>query len=240
MRPIRDALSKHSVFAVRWLREVAIWLCELWVLWVGLALVAVTFHVGFRAECLERGIRVAGMLLQLVGFALVAFVLMNTGKLFARAQPVQFIRAWLRRFPKYGPRNVILGAGGATLGVFTASGRGRVTSGPNTPLEDRVAMLERGYASLFDEVGKVDERLVAHVKDTKDSFTRESSDRKLAIDQVTERLTSAVAGDLHLQILGVVLFVLGVIAASASPELLGWFGGQTSCAAFQPLWAASS
>ena len=158
--------KKHAGFAVSWLRQFVAWIDEVRVLWIGTLTLFVCLAFGLRADCMERGIRLAGMCLQLAGFILVGLVMFGVLKQFNKAQPLQFLRGWMNRFPEYGARKVIVAAAGTAIASMTSSARGRTGPNLNAPLVDRIAELELKYASLFDEVGELGDRLVAHTRET--------------------------------------------------------------------------
>jgi len=113
------------------------------------------------------------------------------------------------------------------MGIGGMSARARVTAGPNASLEHRVALLEREHAALFDKVGKLSEETRQKIGELLNAMDLERSERQEADKGVKEQLKKAVAEGLPLGRVGAVCFFVGIIAASASPEIASWFGGGT-------------
>ena len=113
------------------------------------------------------------------------------------------------------------------MGVAGMSARASVTAGPNASLEHRVAVLERGQAALFDEVGKLSEETKHKIGELSNAMAVECSERQEADRGVKKQMEKAVAQGLPLGRVGAVCFFIGIIAASASPEIASWFGGGT-------------
>jgi hypothetical protein len=104
------------------------------------------------------------------------------------------------------------------------SGRARVSAGPATPLDRRVALLEENYASLFDEVGNLDQEMKKNRQELSDALNAEKAARESADTRHEDQLKEAVVGQVHLDFAGVLYFLLGIIAATASSEFAVWIG----------------
>jgi hypothetical protein len=196
--------------------------------WVLVAIVVVLVLGALISSCLERYVRFSGMGLQLIGVILVGIGLRDTRRAF-EDQPTTWeaIKQWWAGRPRFKPRHITLEARGAAMGVAGASARANVTAGPNASLEHRVAVLEREHAALFDEVGTLSKETKQKIDELSNSMTVERSERQEADKGVKEQLKKAVAGGLPLGRVGAVCFFIGIIAASASPEIASWFGGGT-------------
>jgi hypothetical protein len=194
--------------------------------WVLVAIVVVLVLGVLISSCLERYVRVSGMGLQLIGVILVGIGLWDTRRAF-EDQPTTWegIKQWWAGRPRFRPRHITLEAMGAAMGVAGMSARARVTAGPNAPLEHRVALLEREHAALFDEVGKLSEETKQKIGELSNAMAVERSERQEADKSVKEQLKKAVTGGLPLGRVGAVSFFIGIVAASASPEIASWFGG---------------
>ena len=104
------------------------------------------------------------------------------------------------------------------------SARASVTAGPNASFEQRVEILERGHAALFDEVGKLSGEVREKIGALSNQMDLERSERQEADKGVKEQLKKAVAEGLPLGRVGAGCFFIGIVAASASPEIASWFG----------------
>lgn len=176
-------------------------------------------------SCVERQIRISGMALQLIGVFLVGVGLRDTRQAFDD-QPTTFgaIKQWWSGRPKFGPRNHILSAEGASFGVSFGSARGRAVAGPNTSLDQRVSILEQGHADLFDEVGALSEEMKKKTDELSAALKVERSEREQADQQTKNELRKAVAEGIPLGLVGVICFLLGITAGTASPEIASIFG----------------
>jgi len=192
------------------------------------ALVAVTtfvFLIFFFVPCVERQIRISGMVLQLAGVILVGVGLRDTRQAFDD-QPTTLgaIKQWWSGRPRFGPKHTVVAAAGVSVGAFSGSARMRVGAGPNTSLDQRVTMLEQGYASLFDEVGTLSGEVKKKTDELSKALKAEQGARAQAITQTKDQLKRAVAEGIPLASVGVIFFLLGVTAGTASPEIASIFG----------------
>jgi len=222
----------------RWRSDVIVWFGQLRILGIAvfgptnlLAMVAagVMFWLVLSdpKSCLERAIRLTGLVFQLCGVFTVVLKLRAAQHQFQL--PTTNIWQWLKQFPRFPSQHVALNARGGSYGgpLFSAA-RLRVSPGPGSPLDQRVTLLEQQYASLFDEVGG----LVRDTKESAEKFSEalrvERAERETADKKHEERLQEAVVGHVHLDYAGVAYFVLGTIAGTASSDIARWLGA-ASC-----------
>jgi hypothetical protein len=215
--------------APKFISDLGVWLWRTRPLVWALMAVAVVLVLGVLApSCLERYIRLSGMGLQLVGVILLGVGLRDTRRAF-EDQPTtwQGIKQWWVGRPRFGPRHVTLEAGAAAIGIGGMTARARVSPGPNASLEHRVALLEREYSSLFDEVGKLNEETKQKIGELSKALSAERSERQEADKSIKEQLKKAVAEGIPLGLVGVICFFVGIISTSASPEIASLPGGDT-------------
>jgi hypothetical protein len=211
----------------RYISDLGAWLWRTRPLvWILVAIVVVLVLWFPFSSCLERYVRLSGMGLQLVGVFLVGIGLRDTRQAF-EDQPTtwQAIYQWWVGRPSFRPRHITLEAKGAALSVGGMSARASVAAGLNASLEHRVEVLERGHAALFDEVGKLSGEIREKIGELSNAMDLERGERQEADKGVKEQLKKAVAGGLPLGRVGAGCFFIGIIAASASPEVASWFGG---------------
>jgi hypothetical protein len=177
------------------------------------------------ASCLERQIRLSGMGLQLLGVVLVGVGLRDTRRAF-EDQPTtwQAIKRWWSGRPPFGPQHHVLHAAGIAAGTSFGSSRARVSPGPNTPLEQRVTMLEQQYTSLFDEVGTLTAETKKKTDEISNALDEERTERQQADKWTKDQLKRAVAEGIPLGRLGVIFFLIGITAGTASLEIASIFG----------------
>jgi hypothetical protein len=173
--------------------------------------------------CREQQIRVIGLVLQLGGIFTVVRKLRATQDQF-QLQTTS-IWQWLKGFPQFPSAHVNLHASDFSVGgpVFSDA-RIRTSPGPATPLEQRVALLEQQFAGLFDEVWRAVGEIKANADKLSDSIGVERAERAKTDKRHELQLQQAVAGNLDLDYAGVLYFVLGTIASTASNEIARWLG----------------
>lgn len=212
--------------AAKYIFNVGVWLWRTRPLvWIFAAVIVVLVLTLLTSSCLERYVRLSGMSLQLLGVILAGVGLRDTRRAF-EDQPTTWesIKQWWTGRPRFGPQHNVLAASATALGVFGTSARLSVTAGPNASLDQRVAVLERGHAALFDEVGKLSEETKQKIGKLSNAMALERSERQEADKGIKERLKKAVAGGLPLGVVGAGFFFVGIIGASLSPEIALWFG----------------
>lgn len=219
---IKDRVQKVKTwftFLNQYVREMVSWIFGPRHTWLLFIMLAVAFTVIFLFSCREPAIRLVGMALQLVGFGTVAWGLTQARKQFGKPTITGSFAQWLARRPKFGPKHVILGAGFATMPSVISGGRLRTGPRPDASLEERFVMLQRQYEALFDEVGALDTRLAQSKEELSKRIDDEAAARQEADSRNLRQLDEAIVGGLHLDLVGLALFVLGIIAGTASPEL---------------------
>jgi hypothetical protein len=210
----------------RYILDHAKWLWRTQPLIAFLAAVVVVFFWSTLLACLERQIRLSGMSLQLLGVALVAIGLRDTRRAF-EDQPTTWegIKRWWSRRPKFGPRHHVVAVGAGSIGLSGGSARARVSSGPATPIDQRVALLEEQYAKLFDEVGTLSGETKKRDDELAKALKEETGERQKADVGIKDQLRKAVAEGIPLGRVGAIFFLFGIAAGTASPEIASLFGG---------------
>ncbi|MBE0412406.1 hypothetical protein [Yoonia sp.] len=200
----------------------------LWPLWFGIFALVAVWSVLFILGCREKDIRLLGMLLQLGGFLTVAKGLRDSGRLFQKPTFRERIAIYFKGFPRPSATNHFRSAHISKKAMIETK-RIVVLSGPNTPLENRVEKLEEITKSLFGEVGELGGNLRAQSDELTLKITEEVTQRKAGHRAFEEQLERAVIGGIHVDWWGVILFIAGIILASASPELAGMLGNAGNC-----------
>lgn len=213
-------------WAAKFARDLAKWI---WsapiVIALAAALLVVSSVVILAAACLERQFRLSGMVLQLLGVLVVAVGLRDTRRAFSDLPTTwKSIKQFWARRPRFGPHNRIVGASGIVVGSSSISARGTVRPGPNATLEERIRKLQEQYERLFDEVGALTNETRSKYKELTTALKTERNERTSADLRNRDQLKKAVAEGIPLEVIGVVFFLLGITAATASPEIASWFG----------------
>jgi hypothetical protein len=205
------------------------WLWAFPVVRISVAVIVLTGLAFLFVHCIERKIRIWGMALQLLGAITVIVSLWGTQSTFKDLLPLKRLRRSWRERPRFAPQSRVLSAAGMSIGLVGGSARGRVDLSRDATLGDRVKMLEQKYNSLFDEVGTIDARLVAAVRKFSQDLQSEQRERERGDQSTQDQLKQAVAEGLIVQLFGAALLILGIISATASPELALHFGFPGAC-----------
>jgi hypothetical protein len=225
-----DARFMHAFQRVRWVTkyifDLITWFRRTQPLIAILAaVVLVAVLCILSASCLERQIRFSGWGLQLLGVILAGVALRDT-RLAFDDQPTtwQAIKRWWSGRPPFGPQHHVLQAESLMVGISGGSARARVSPGPNTPLEQRVTMLERQYAGLFDEVGTLTAETKGEIEKISAELKAERNERQQSDNALVEQLKRAVAQGIPLGRVGIICFLIGITAGTISSEIASIFG----------------
>ena len=107
------------------------------------------------AACKERIIRWVGLILQISGFVIVAWQLTNLRRLFDKPSFVSQLVSYLKTFPSRYVKTVNLRAQ-FVAGSPTVSARLAAKPGPDTPLKERVEMLEKTVEIVEGQLSKIE------------------------------------------------------------------------------------
>jgi hypothetical protein len=203
-------------------------LAEAWPAWLAIGGVVAAVVIGrLLASTPEAEVRIAGMLLQLLGLGTVAVGLSQIRRLFGRPSVVERLTGWFKRvtfiFGRRKDANVYVHA--ATGGVTLAgSARVRIGASPDAPIERRLAILEENVNHLQKEVDEDVNELRGRIAQVRSQIDRETQERR-ADDRLTaSRLEDVAIGGLHLESIGLLWLVLGVMGTSVPQEIAAWVG----------------
>jgi hypothetical protein len=202
-------------------------LAEAWPTWLALGGLAGALVVGgLTRPADEARVRTTGMLLQLLGVGTVAVGLSQTRRLFGRASAVQRVGSWLSRLwsvvapSRSATVHAVAAAAGAV--ALTGSARARVGAGPDTPLDRRVAILEENHNLLQQRVDQQEIETGKRVQAVRTEIQAERRAREAEHRLTAGKLEELAVGGLHLESVGVLWLLLGVIATSLSQEIAVW------------------
>ena len=207
----------------KWPADLVTWLRTGWIGWLALTTPFLVFLFFFLTlMCWEPRIRLTGMLLELAGLLTVALGLRETRKLFRRQGLLSFVWNYLAAVPlpwKAQHHTIVLGAGCIVLDGATSSAHMTVSPAPGTPLEDRVARLEKEAERLSVEAFQIRQSIEDAGREYRQAIKAEAEKRKAGDQKTGMQLEEAVAGGLHLEMIGVCWIALGILLATASNEI---------------------
>ena len=205
-----------------WLRATAWWVWEANPFW-GPFIVAVVICllVAVVSRCpVEREVRLMGMFLQLLGVVTIVMRLRAAQRQF----PGQELKGWWVRRPQFRVRSTVVSVAGTVMSMTTVRAEARVSLGPQATLEQRLAMLEESHTKLADKVGDLGKEVKRQADDLSSKLTAETASREAGDKRIEEQVREAAVGSLHLDVWGVLFFLFGIIAGTASQEIAAWIG----------------
>ena len=90
---------------------------------------------------------------------------------------------------------------------------------PNASIEDRLAALEKNLRTLRAEHASTERQVEEEARKQADAVISERRARELSTNEIKKQIETLGAGGLHLEALGLVCLILGVILATTSTEI---------------------
>lgn len=199
------------------------WLAEWMFFFLGLFPVAAAIGLIVFARADESVIRIAGMVLQLMGVGTVAWGIHITRKQFGHPSIFTVWRKRLARFPAFGNLGGT-GSGNITLPAMTSSGRGHcsASAGTNPTIYARIQALEANLKLVNDRVTDTQSEMDQWVRKQTDALMQEQQIRSDEDQCIREKMESTNTGGLHISAMGTLWLVIGVIMSSIPSELSVW------------------
>ena len=207
-----------------WIQAIWRWLWEGRLAWLTLGVVIIAIAAIDVFGFTEPSIRIAGLILQLLGIGTVAWGIRETRMLFGRPDIIKLAVAWLRRFPVYGGRN-ISGSFNFQLPPLQMHMRGHssVNAGPDASIEQRIDALETNLQYVQERITQTQNEADEKFRIQSDALTTEKQLRESAIRDINAKLEATETGGLHISAMGVVWLFFGVALSTVAPELALWF-----------------
>jgi len=205
---------------LRWPRRALSWLMRARLAFFTLFVVMLAIITSLYYWETESGVRLSGLLLQILGIAAAAIGIRDTRRMFGKPSFLELVRSWLKAAPGLKPKAVSL-AGSSTLSVSTSSS-GQIWHGlgQNPDIESRLAAVEANLKDLYDRANAAESAFAAHIRATEASLREEREVRQEADRQIHIKIEAASTDGLHLAAVGVAWIMCGVIMSTAPNELL--------------------
>jgi hypothetical protein len=171
---------------------------------------------------LEARLRYSGLALEMLGVFTVVHGLRAKGRLFNKPSIRALLARALKTFPKWpGRQATIHGSAGIALGgMKVAGGSMSVWHGAaDQSLERRVEALEKNLESLRQDHRDAVKDLREADDQLRRNFKSESADRRTSDQELRRKIEGIGAESLHIEVMGVLWIVVGVVLATASAEL---------------------
>lgn len=188
------------------------WLCAS--VCVG-AIVAILYQDGA-----EPAIRLAGLVLQLLGIFTVVWGIIETRQFFGMQPSLKTVTQWLSRFP-LRRRPIIVAIGSAAEANDSLSARAH-TSWPidsTAPLEQRVSTLERNLPLIQERISNFQTECDQRAQQVSDQLRFEQQDRLTLSHQLHSQVRTYATGGLHISAIGAAWVFLGTVFGTASIEI---------------------
>ena len=213
-----------------WMRQIARWIMERIKKVVPYAIlgaaswVVISFGSGF-SDCKEVEIRWLGLVFETIGFVVVVWQLIGRQRLFGKPS---FWSTILKGVPSRHARRISLSAH-ASAGAPTVSARLSLRPGPSSSMERRIEILEQGIEELKTDMRELKKSVRRDKEEHRSSLEEVRHELRTSSERLDKLLDEAVAGGIHLEWVGVVYFIAGVVLATAAPEISFWSGHPGQC-----------
>lgn len=166
----------------------------------------------------EDTFRYAGLVLQMMGFAITARSLASKRLAFGRPGLSQRIRQHWRNRPHF-PRTVYAELKAQEGSSDEFFGRGTVLPSRSSPVEHRLSVLEQNLQDLSAEIGQLSQDYRTSKKEIVRMLRDESKSRKNAVETLDRRVSGVLVGGLGMESVGVLVFAIGVMLSTVPSEI---------------------
>jgi hypothetical protein len=207
-----------------WLKAMYHWLAEWRFFCLGLFAVVIPIGLIVLVCADESVIRIAGMVLQLMGIGTVAWGIHITRKQFGHPSIFTVWRKRLNRCPAFGNRGGT-GSGSGTLPALTSNGYSgsSVSADTNQTIDARIQALEKNLRLVNDRVSRIQYEMGQEFLKQTASLMQEQKIRSDEDQHIRAKMESTSTGGLHISAMGTLWLVVGVIMSSIPSELAVWF-----------------
>ena len=197
-----------------------LWLVEAQYLWLALGINAIALIISVHPGTSEPVIRLAGLVLQLLGISTVAWGISETRALFGHTPFSQKAKDWLSRFP-LRRRDVVVGVSGISISTSVGNPRGFGTHGPgpNPTVESRLDALEKNVTSIHERISTTQKELDEGMQKSAVALKTEEAARLQEDAAIRQKLEATGTGGVHISAIGASWLFVGVILSTAAPEL---------------------
>lgn len=182
-----------------------------------LLIVVATFVSGTLFGAAERTFRLTGMVLQIVGFIMTIWQILETRRALGLPTWFESVRNYFKGFPAAG-ETISMSAEFAPFNV-TMSATATVHRDPKAKVEDRLARLERDVDGLRDQIGSLDSKHASEISSIKQDLSRKAEELRTQMSEIQSRFEELIGGSTTPNTVGIFYFVVGLVLASASVEL---------------------
>lgn len=168
----------------------------------------------------EPVVRIAGLVLQILGIVTVVWGIVETRDFFGMLSPYRAFIEWAARCPLR--RRVITGSMSASLSSGSALSARGYTSWPidaSAPIEARISALERNLPLIQERITNFQAEFDRTARSLKDALHSEQQHRQQLSLELRGHLKSYGTGGLHVSAIGAAWVFLGTVFSTASAEV---------------------
>lgn len=214
-------------------KKLGLWLCQIVTWFNGIlksigpyipifaAAVAICLIDNFTDYYKEIGVRFVGMIFQVIGFFLVFQQLEDRLRIFRKPTFLSAIINYIRSFPSRKSRAYSVSAQSlssvSTLGAL--SSRARLVPSKNSSLDRRVKILEGEIENVRKELVTMERTFNEYKSGNEKSIEKIRQENNKKFKKFEEVLDKAFIGGIHIERVGIWYFLVGVILATAAPEI---------------------
>ena len=223
-----NKLKKFSI----WIRLVTNWFVHgltslIWYAVPILVILGITYIDNPVTSCKEQDIRSIGLLFQIIGFGIILYQINSRLRLFRKPSFLLRIQKFFRRFPSPYTKTINLSLEPVTVEISVS--KPEITLKPNhdAPLEERVKILESEIQSLKKRSHQIERALGDHKVESMKSFHELQDKINSNYSEIKQLIDDAVVGEISLEWIGILYFIVGICLATASSEIaiiLGYAG----------------
>ena len=212
-----------STHLIRWPRRALAWFMRARLPLFALSIVALALTASLYFWETEPSVRIAGLLLQILGIAAAAIGIRDTRRMFGRPSFLEQVRLWFKLLPRLRP-NVNSTAVSGTFSV-SSSVTDRVWrgAGADPTIESRLSAAEANLKELYERANAAESAFDRHVRASAQSLREEVDLREEADRQLHLKIEAVSTDGLHLAAVGVVWLACGVVMSTVPNELLSFF-----------------
>lgn len=208
---------------ISWLRQLWHWLVEIHIFWIvvitlALAICTPIYLFGPVADAL----RYAGLILQLLGVAVVAHTFRGRRKLFDRPSFFSLARNWILRAPRFRPRQITLEADCALNVTTFVKAEATVwhRSSSDQPVAEQLAAIQNNLEVLRFQLDQYGSRTNASIIDLRNNIEAEHALHFAELNKTSQTLKELGAESLNLEVAGITWLIFGIVLATISAELI--------------------
>lgn len=201
-----------------WLGECAVYaVVGAWPFLLLLLIFAVAHGASTLFGAGERTLRLTGMVLQIGGFIMAVYQLLETRKHLNLPFLWQGFVRYLHNFPKLN-RRIELTANIEPISSSISMGYA-ILRNPNAKLRERIGRIERDVDALSERIRSLELNTSAEIDNAKRELLEKNRELEESLRLVEGKFSRLIGGGTTLEIVGVIYFLIGLLLASASQEL---------------------